>query len=229
MLSLCLSIGCLPDAAFAEVVDSRAGAAVPASSAEGGFAPDDTGRQGEPVSGGLPAAGVSDLELAGGSLAEDEAPSRVAGEAAPSAPSANGEVPLQPASAENAEAVSDAGSEQMGSASAELKYARIEDGFYTIRSAIDSSFVLDVQAASNAAGANVQLWEGNGSAAQTWYISGDADGSYTIESVCSGLFLDVQWASRGVGANVWQYSASSTPAQKWRLVERTPEASHEAG
>lgn len=201
----------------------------PASSAEGGFAPDDTGRQGEPVSGGLPAADVSDLEPAGGSLAEDEAPSRVAGEAAPSALPANGEVPLQPASAENAEAVSDAGSEQMGSASAELKYARIEDGFYTIRSAIDSSFVLDVQAASNAAGTNVQLWEGNGSAAQTWYISGDADGSYTIESVCSGLFLDVQWASRDVGANVWQYSASSTPAQKWKLVERTLEASREAG
>lgn len=207
-LSFCLSIGCLPASALADGVDSAEGAFSASSGNEIAEIDRDDGAEGPSASDAL-AAGNR--------------------EAASSASSVDGEAPLQSALAKSAdETVSDAGDGQTSSASAEPECARIEDGFYTICSAIDSSFVLDVRAASSAAGANVQLWSGNGSAAQTWYVSGDENGLYTIESMCSGLFLDVQWASRDDGANVWQYSASSTPAQRWKLVERVSGASREA-
>ncbi len=105
--------------------------------------------------------------------------------------------------------------------SAEPESAQIADGFYTIHSSIDSAYVLDVAAASSEPGANAQLWSSNGSLAQTWYVSRQDDGTYTIESLCSGLFLDVKWASREAGANVWQYSASGTASQKWKIVARS--------
>ena len=112
------------------------------------------------------------------------------------------------------------------SASSAPAPAQIEEGFYTIHSAIDPSFVLDVSGGSNNSGANVQLWSGNDTAAQTWYVSRNEDGSYSIESLCSGLFLDVQWAGLDSGANVWQYSATGTPAQKWKVVNRSEMADH---
>ena len=112
------------------------------------------------------------------------------------------------------------------SASSEPAPIQIEEGFYTIHSAIDSSFALDVSGGSNHSGANVQLWSGNDTTAQTWYVSRNEDGGYSIESLCSGLFLDVQWACLDSGANVWQYSATSTPAQKWKVVDRSEMANH---
>lgn len=109
----------------------------------------------------------------------------------------------------------------MQASSAESESVQIPDGFYTIHSALDSAYVLDVAAASNESGANTQLWSGNGSLAQTWYVSRQNDGTYTVEALCSGLFLDVKWASRDAGANVWQYSASGTASQKWKIVARS--------
>ena len=111
-------------------------------------------------------------------------------------------------------------SQAIASAPNEFASTQIEEGFYTIHSAIDASFALDVSGGSSSSGANVQLWTGNDSAAQTWYVGKNDDGTYSIESLCSGLFLDVQWASRDAGTNVWQYSASNTPAQKWKIIDR---------
>ena len=177
-LGACLSVWCIPAAAWAQ----DAGEAQPASSEQAAVSPD---------------AASDDQSVKGKS--EDQRPS--AGE--------GGSVAVDQEAA------------TLQAPSAEPESAQIADGFYTIHSSIDSAYVLDVTAASNEPGANAQLWSSNGSLAQTWYVSRQDDGTYTIESLCSGLFLDVKWASREAGANVWQYSASGTASQKWKIVARS--------
>lgn len=79
---------------------------------------------------------------------------------------------------------------------------------------------LDVAGASTADGANVQIYEGNGSAAQQWKISTDANGESTIINVGSKKALDVNGDHYAPGTNVWQYSPNGTTAQKWKFVKQ---------
>ena len=81
----------------------------------------------------------------------------------------------------------------------------LPEGLVSISSSIASSKVLDVENGSFAEGANVQLYDGNGTFAQKWNIEGVAGraNAYRIESVCSGKFLAVD------GSNVCQKSFDS--------------------
>ena len=93
----------------------------------------------------------------------------------------------------------------------------LSEGIFTIAPKGDSSKALDVTSASTADGANVQLWDGNGSLAQKWYVkraSGRAN-TYTLQSLCSGK----QLASDSDG-NVVQRAADGTDAQEWRADVR---------
>ena len=211
MLVLCLSVWCVPAAAWAGQAESHGGSDNTASSetvldmASSGA--DDDSASAESESAGLDNANSSKDELPTGIAVGDGRDSAFS-EALPLRESQNMSV------------------QAAASASSEPAPIQLEEGFYTIHSAIDSSFVLDVSGGSNYPGANVQLWSGNDTAAQTWYVSRNEDGSYSIESLCSGLFLDVQWARLDSGANVWQYSATGTPAQKWKVVDRSEMADH---
>ena len=95
----------------------------------------------------------------------------------------------------------------------------LPDGAYTISSALPGSFALDVDGASSLTGANVQIWAGNDTFAQRWYLSSDEDGYYTITSYCSGLVLDVADGGKEPGTNVRQCTSFGNDAQKWILVE----------
>lgn len=77
--------------------------------------------------------------------------------------------------------------------------------------------VVDVAGGSRADGANVQLYESNGTAAQQWKFVLNSDGSYTIKNVNSGKVLDVYGASFTDGTNVWQYQSNGTSAQRWSV------------
>lgn len=83
--------------------------------------------------------------------------------------------------------------------------------------------VVDVAGGSHANGANVQLYESNGTAAQQWKFVLNSDGSYTIKNVNSGKVLDVYGASFKDGTNVWQYQSNGSAAQRW-TVEWTDRA-----
>lgn len=95
----------------------------------------------------------------------------------------------------------------------------IPDGKYTINSAINDSFVLDVKYASRDDGANVDLYKENGTNAQVWQVTHDSKGYMTITNVNSGKVLDVQNGLSQDGVNIWQYKSNNTKAQKWVAVK----------
>ena len=78
--------------------------------------------------------------------------------------------------------------------------------------------MLDVSAASMDDGANVQLYEYNGTAAQKWHVSVDSNGYAAIVNIGSGKVLDVANGGAYSGSNVWQYGSNDTAAQKWQVL-----------
>lgn len=93
----------------------------------------------------------------------------------------------------------------------------IEEGYYTIRSALDTTKAIDVFGNSKEDKANVQLYENNNSDAQKWKITKDSDGYYTIEHIGTGKVLDVPARNFANGTNLQQYTANESIAQKWKI------------
>lgn len=96
----------------------------------------------------------------------------------------------------------------------------VEDGVYTIESALNRRVTLDVQWGSAEDGANVWLYEDNGSDAQRWHVSQE-DGTLKIINVASGKSLDLMWGGTTSGTNVWQYADNGTQAQRWRAIKNS--------
>lgn len=94
----------------------------------------------------------------------------------------------------------------------------IEDGWYTIKSALPGRRALEVASAWPYNGANVRLWDSNGSDAQRWYIFGVGNGYYTFVNGASNKVLEVAGGSSASGANVQQYTGNGTNAQHWRFA-----------
>jgi Ricin-type beta-trefoil lectin domain len=69
---------------------------------------------------------------------------------------------------------------------------------------------IDIAAASSANGAHVQLYDCNGSTAQSWTV-GNADNSLQALGKC----MDVTAASTANGAKIQLYDCNGTNAQKW--------------
>ncbi|MEA5020615.1 MAG: RICIN domain-containing protein [Gordonibacter sp.] len=102
--------------------------------------------------------------------------------------------------------------------STEQGSGQIDSGVYTIGSKAASSKALDILAASNNDGANVQIYDANESFAQRFRIIDVGDGYYTIQNAKSGKMLDVDAAGMQPGTNVHQWSANNTDAQKWKFI-----------
>ena len=96
----------------------------------------------------------------------------------------------------------------------------IADGIYEIRSAKSNGFVLDVSNGSTLAGANIQLWQSNGTQAQAFKVSHDSNGFVTFTSVKSEKVLDVFDGKAKAYQNVWQFNLNNSRAQKW-IVQKT--------
>ena len=99
---------------------------------------------------------------------------------------------------------------------------------YTLASAANPAYVLDVAAANASNGANVQLYRANGSTAQSFAliatnpaVTGSKtvdDGIYSISmSANRSAVLDVAAGSTSSGANIQIYTSNSTAAQKFRI------------
>ncbi len=95
----------------------------------------------------------------------------------------------------------------------------VENGLYTISTALDKNKVLDVSAASTLSGANIQIWKNDDVAQQKFYVEYDGFGYYTITNLHSGKLVDVANAEIERGTNVQQYTRNSTDAQKWVIKE----------
>ncbi len=69
--------------------------------------------------------------------------------------------------------------------------AKVKEGTYTIKSALNTKYVLDVAAASKANGANIQLFEYDNVDQQRFKIKPLGGGYYSITALHSGKSLDV--------------------------------------
>lgn len=104
--------------------------------------------------------------------------------------------------------------EKLDQLAAENKNA-ISDGVYKIGNAQNSNYVLDIASGSKNNGANVQLYLSNGTTAQSYKVSHDAQGYVTFINVNSGRALDVSGGKAANYSNVQQYNSNGTKSQKW--------------
>lgn len=97
----------------------------------------------------------------------------------------------------------------------------LTDGIYTIASAIDSNYVLDMTASSLSNGGNVQLYKSNGTNAQRWVVSHDNTGYIIITNKNSGKAVEVVGNSAKNFGNVQQNTMNDSYAQKWIAVRNS--------
>ena len=89
----------------------------------------------------------------------------------------------------------------------------VPNGVYQIRANLGTHRVVDINGASGAPSANVQLWSANNTLAQRFYISSQGNNVYTIEALCSGLLLTRD------GANVIQAQRDAQEnGQLWQIA-----------
>ncbi len=80
-----------------------------------------------------------------------------------------------------------------------------------------SGLALDISGASLENGANVQQWTINGTDAQAFNISREADGSYVITSVMNGKSLDIKYWTWENGGNIQMWDNRGSDNQKWYI------------
>ena len=93
----------------------------------------------------------------------------------------------------------------------------VSNGVYVIKSAMNQNYVLDIAGASDANGANAQLYEANGTGAQAFALTW-SNGYYSISNVSSGKYLDLENGSNQNGANVQQQGTFVRDSARWSLV-----------
>lgn len=96
----------------------------------------------------------------------------------------------------------------------------LTDGIYTIASAIDSNYVLDMTASSLSNGGNVQIYKSNQSSAQGWVVSHDSKGYVIITNENSGKIMEVAANKANKFINVQQNQANDSYRQKWIAIKK---------
>lgn len=92
------------------------------------------------------------------------------------------------------------------------------DGYYTITNE-RTGLALDVSGNSQAIGANVHMWEPNGTCAQKWIFEYQRPEQYVIRNACSGRALDVSGGATNTNyTNVQMWEPNGTKAQRWELT-----------
>ena len=94
--------------------------------------------------------------------------------------------------------------------------AAAEGHTYEILCAKDAGFALDVYGGSVNPRANVDIYRRNGTAAQTYTLYQQADGSWQIRNG-GGMVLDVSGGSTSAKANIQTYTWNGTDAQKFTI------------
>ncbi len=95
----------------------------------------------------------------------------------------------------------------------------VADGTYTIKTALDENYVLDIGGASTSDGGNVQLWSNCLVPQQRYKVKYLGNGCYSITVEHSNKVLDVAGGSMTDGANVQQFGWNGTDAQKWIIKD----------
>jgi uncharacterized protein YraI len=93
----------------------------------------------------------------------------------------------------------------------------VENGVYTLISAVNSSSVVDCWNSSTANGANVHLWQNLNTPNQQFNVTYLNNGYYRLDFRHSGRTLDVQGGSTAFGANVVQWPYQGSHNQQWEI------------
>lgn len=91
----------------------------------------------------------------------------------------------------------------------------LPDGIYTIQSAINPNYVLDVANGSTQNGGNIQLYQNNDTTAQQFKVTHDSKGYVIFTNVKSGKVLDLNWGMAKNNSNIQQWDSNGSAAQKW--------------
>lgn len=97
--------------------------------------------------------------------------------------------------------------------------ADLANGYYQIKSSIDSNYVLDVYGGWSDDGANIQLYQNHYSTNQGYELKKQSDGYYTITAIHSGKALDVENNGNYDGVNVLQWTPHGGDNQKWKVIK----------
>lgn len=99
------------------------------------------------------------------------------------------------------------------------KFVRQSDGSYKIINQKDGKKVLDVNGASKASKANVQIYKDNGSTAQRWFIY-LKEGNYVLRPACAtSTVLDVAGGTMADLTNIQTYALNGSIAQSFKIVK----------
>ena len=88
-------------------------------------------------------------------------------------------------------------------------------GTYTIKSAIDENYVINISGASNSSYANVEIMEWANKENQRFVLNSFGNGTYTIKALHSNKNIDIHVSSMLKPNNVIQYQAQDYIYQKW--------------
>ncbi len=113
---------------------------------------------------------------------------------------------------------------EIPSDSQKWRFLRQSDGSYKIVSLKDGK-CLDVESASAESGANVKVYDDNGSTAQRWYIVNENGNQYLVPQ-CSRGRLDVTGGSTEDGTNIQMFTKNESSAQHFSiygLTGKTPQ------
>lgn len=91
----------------------------------------------------------------------------------------------------------------------------LEDGIYTIKSALNEQYVLDIEASSQKDGGNLELWNNGNTDNQRFILKYLGDGSYSIVALHSKKAIDVEEGRKEKGTNILQWSYHGGNNQRW--------------
>jgi lipoprotein-anchoring transpeptidase ErfK/SrfK len=93
----------------------------------------------------------------------------------------------------------------------------ISEGAYVVKMKGNTNYAVDVNKASRATGANIQLAKVSGLASQRLYFAYDKKGFYTITDIATGKVLTVDGTSILPAINVVQGSTAKADTKKWAV------------
>ncbi len=96
----------------------------------------------------------------------------------------------------------------------------IEDGIYYIYNSINDKYAIDIAGGKIKNKTNIQIYNGNQSAAQQWKVSYLNNGYYKIVSMKNNNYsLDVSGAKKKKGTNIQLYKSNGSKAQQWLIKD----------
>ena len=99
----------------------------------------------------------------------------------------------------------------------------VKDGWYTISSAANPGYSLDVRGGKAANKTNLELYKTKDIIGQKFYIKSIGNNEYVIYTGTNNMksVIDIAGKKTTIDTNVWQYKFIDVDAQKWRIVGNT--------